>query len=161
MSTNTMERSATSEADRRRRWGLVAAAAGLIVAVIVAAVLFLPGRDAEPALELSLGGGESLASCLVFDVATLAQMSPAFEGTVTNVDGERITLDVDRWFAGGDAEQVTLIGTAGMEALIGGIAFQEGGQYLITAADGQVNYCGYSGPATPELRAQFEQAFGA
>ena len=49
----------------------------------------------------------------------------------------------------------------GMEALIAGIPFEVGGQYLITAYDGNVNYCGFSGPSTPELRAAYEQAFGA
>src|SRR5690606_30842071 len=49
---------------------------------------------------------------------------------------------------------------AGMEALIGGIPFEEGGSYLITAYDGTVNYCGFSGPATADLRAAFDEAFG-
>jgi len=49
----------------------------------------------------------------------------------------------------------------GLEALIGGIPFESGEQYLITAYDGQVNYCGFSGPSTPEFRASFVEAFGA
>jgi hypothetical protein len=36
-----------------------------------------------------------------------------------------------------------------------------GEQYLITATDGNVNYCGFSGPSTPELRSAFEEAFGS
>jgi hypothetical protein len=48
-----------------------------------------------------------------------------------------------------------------MEALIAGFPFEVGAQYLITAYDGNVNYCGFSGPSTPEFRAAFEQAFGA
>jgi hypothetical protein len=86
-------------------------------------------------------------------------MPLAFEGTVTGVDGDVVTLDVDRWFKGGDATQVTITAPAGFEALIGGIEFDEGAQYLITATDGVVNYCGFSGPSTPEMRAAFEEAF--
>ncbi len=48
-----------------------------------------------------------------------------------------------------------------VEALIGGVEFVPGQQYLITAYDGVVNYCGHSGPATPELQALFDQAFPA
>jgi hypothetical protein len=46
-----------------------------------------------------------------------------------------------------------------MQALIDGFDFEVGQQYLITAAEGTVNFCGYSGPATPELTAAFDQAF--
>jgi len=55
----------------------------------------------------------------------------------------------------------TLVAPEGMEALIGGVTFEPGQQYLITATDGVVNYCGFSGPATPELQALFDQAFPA
>jgi hypothetical protein len=46
-----------------------------------------------------------------------------------------------------------------MEALIGGIPFEVGDRYLISAQSGNVNYCGFSGQSTPELRAGFEAAF--
>ncbi|CAN5134625.1 hypothetical protein BH23ACT9_BH23ACT9_17420 [soil metagenome] len=95
-----------------------------------------------------------------FDIAILADMSPAFAATATAVGGETITLAVDRWYAGGDADTVVLHAPAGLEALIGGIDFVVGEEYLITAAGGSVNYCGYPGPATPELIAAFDEAFG-
>ena len=115
-----------------------------------------------PPLELSAGeGGDAMAMCMAFDPAFLADMPIAFEGTATAVDGERVTLEVDRWFKGGDAAEVALFAPAGFEALIAGINFEEGRQYLISASDGTVNYCGFSGEATPELRAGFEEAFGS
>ena len=52
-----------------------------------------------------------------------------------------------------------MVAPEGLEALIGGVTFEPGQQYLITATDGVVNYCGFSGPATPELQALFDQAF--
>lgn len=119
-----------------------------------------PAADAE-VLELTLGADDPLASCLAFEVATLSDMSPAFAGTAIAVSDDTVTLGVDRWYAGGTAPTVVLRTTPGMEALIGGIAFDVGQQYLITAADGTVNFCGYSGAATPELTAAFDQAFGA
>jgi hypothetical protein len=94
-----------------------------------------------------------------FDPAFLAEMPIAFEGTATEVGDDRVTLEVDRWFKGGDADEVTLTAPAGLEALIAGIDFQEGTSYLISATDGTVNYCGYSGEVTPELTAGFEAAF--
>ena len=117
--------------------------------------------EAEAPMELTAGGGDTMASCLAFDPNVLADMPVAFEGTAKNVEGERVTLAVDRWFTGGDADEVVLVAPAGLEALIGGINFEEGEQYLISATDGQVNYCGYSGPATADLEAGFEQAFGS
>ena len=117
--------------------------------------------EAEAPMELTAGGGDTMASCLAFDQNVLADMPVAFEGTAKNVEGERVTLEVDRWFTGGDPDEVVLVAPAGLEALIGGINFEEGEQYLISATDGQVNYCGYSGPATADLEAGFEQAFGS
>jgi hypothetical protein len=162
----------------RRRWivAIVAAAVVLVaaVALVVAAVAgddgdggegsdggSTAGADADlgTTLELSLGADDALASCLALDVAILADMSPAFAATATSVDGETVTLDVDQWYAGGDAESVVLQAPAGMQALIDGFDFEVGEQYLITATDGSVNYCGYSGLATPELTAAYDSAF--
>lgn len=115
----------------------------------------------EP-LELDLGDGDAMASCLAVDADTLSQMSPAFGGTVTAVDGETITIDVDTWYSGADpAESVELHAEQGLEALIGGIDFEVGQRYLITAAEGNVNYCGYSGPADEALTALFDEAFSS
>jgi hypothetical protein len=88
-------------------------------------------------------------------------MPVAFEGTVVASEGDSVTLDVDRWFKGGEASQVVLRAPQGLEALIDGIAFEVGSQYLITATDGNVNYCGFSAKSTPEMRAAFEEAFGS
>lgn len=137
---------------------LVSGSLAVVTALVVAAC---GTAEAEPPLELAAGEGDAMASCLAFDPAHLAGMPLAFEGTATEVDGDRVTLEVDRWFKGGDAEEVALLAPQGLEALIGGIDFEEGRQYLISATDGQVNYCGFSGESTQELRAGFESAFGS
>jgi hypothetical protein len=113
-------------------------------------------------LELS-GGGDAMAMCMQFSVDILADMPTAFEATATAVDGATVTLDIDHWYrdsTGSDADIVVVNAPEGMEALIGGIAFETGSHYLISAsAEGNVSYCGYTGPATDELRASFDQAF--
>ncbi|TFH21332.1 MAG: hypothetical protein E4H05_00315 [Acidimicrobiales bacterium] len=150
---------------RRRNRLLLGVAAAAIVAIGGAVIVGNNSGDdstemtAGPPIELSLGDSNVMSSCIVFDVALLADMSPAFAGTAMSVEGETVTLTVDRWYTGGDAATVILLGTAGSPALIDGFEFEVGQQYLITAAGGNVNFCGYSGPATPELTAAFDAAF--
>ena len=110
-------------------------------------------------MELALGASDAMASCIRFDVTILADMPVAFEGTASAVDGADVTLTVDHWYKGGDATTVTLHGHEGAVALLGGFPFEVGRQYLITATDGNVNFCGYSGEATPDLQSAFDQAF--
>ena len=156
------------ESRRRRNWLALGGVAAAAVVAIGGAVVVGNMSDNEPTqvaagppLELSLGASDPMAICMMFDTTVLAAMSPAFAGTATAVDGATVTLSVDRWYAGGDAATVVLEGADGSPALIGGFAFEVGQQYLITAEQGNVNLCGYSGPATPELTAGFEAAFGA
>ncbi len=152
-------------AHRRRKGMLLGMAAAAVVAIGGAVIVGNSGGSdstqvaAGPPIGLSLGDSNVMSSCIVFDVALLADMSPAFAGTATSVDGETVTLTVDRWYTGGDSATVVLKGAAGSPALIDGFEFEVGQQYLITAAEGNVNFCGYSGPATPELTAAFDAAF--
>jgi hypothetical protein len=164
VNTPVTEQSETAPEPKTNRWLIgVAAAAALVVAVGGVIALTGGGTDpvaAGPPLELNAAGEDPMAMCIVFSVEELARAPLAFEGTVAAVEGDTVTLDVDHWFRGGDAGQVILNAPQGMEALIAGIPFEVGGQYLITAYDSIVNYCGFSGPSTPEFRAAFEQAFG-
>jgi hypothetical protein len=149
----------------RRSWLVAAVAAVALVVIVAGGYTLFAGDDGEPAaqappLVLDGGAGDSMASCIVFSVDELAKAPVAFEGTVTSIEGETVTLTVDEWFKGGDAATVEVRAPAGLEALIGSIPFAEGDQFLITAYDGTVNYCGFSGPSTAEFRAAFEEAFG-
>lgn len=151
---------------RPRRW-IVPALAGVTAAVAAAIGVTTLGGGNTPVtatpLELSSTGGDALASCLPFSVDILDDMVTAFEGTVTTVDGPTVELDIDRWYndgTGSSAETVIVNAPEGMEALIGGVAFEPGRQYLVSAdAEGNVAYCGYTAPATDDLRASFQQAF--
>ena len=139
---------------------------GVVVLVALAAVAalaaswFWPLRSTD-SIELAAAGEDAFASCIAFSPEELAKVGDvAFEGTVTEVDGTTVTLSVDEWFTGGSADDVVLNAPQGMEALIGGIPFVAGEQYLISAQGGNVNYCGFSGPSTPEYRTAFQEAFG-
>jgi hypothetical protein len=165
MTTPNVEQPGSSGTPNKRPWiAAVAAAAVVIVAIGAVGLLSRDGGDpvaAGPPLELNAGGEDPMAMCIQFSVEELAKAQVAFEGTVSSVDGDAVTLDVDAWFTGGDAAQVVLNAPQGLEALIDGFAFEEGAQYLITAYDGNVNYCGFSAKSTPEMRAAFEEAFGS
>ncbi|HEY6627884.1 MAG TPA: hypothetical protein VI193_02745, partial [Acidimicrobiia bacterium] len=166
MTTPNAEQPESSGSPNKRPW-LVAVAAAAVVIVAIGAVGLLTrdgGSDpiaSGPPLELNAGGDDPMAMCIMFSVEELAKAQMAFEGTVSSVDGNVVSLDVDTWFKGGDAAQVVLNAPQGLEALIDGFAFEEGAQYLITAYDGNVNYCGFSAKSTPEMRAAFEEAFPA
>lgn len=154
---------------RTRRPVLLAGAASIAVAAAVGGVLLTQSDPAPPSepttLALSVPGGDGGAitsSCMPFDVALLKDMSPAFAGTVTEVADDSVTLDVDRWYAGGDADQVVVSQPGGATAVaLDGVAFEKGTRYLVTAEQGVVNGCGYSGEATPAFEQSFDQAFPA
>lgn len=149
----------------RTRWLLAGIAAAAAVVGLLAVTL-TDGDDGDadvvagPPVELSLGAGDMMASCMPVEVEHLAAMPVAFAGTATAVDGEQVTLDVDRWYRGGDAAVAQLHATSGQAALIAGFDFEVGARYLISASEGSVSFCGFSGPETPELTGLFDEAFG-
>lgn len=159
---------------RRKRWTLAAlgtaAVGALAIAGAAAGGLFDGGEpnlaDGPPAIEkptvYELSGGETdpmMMSCLPMEPSIIAQSPVAFRGVVDMIEGDVVTLTVDEWYQGGDAQVVTITAPLGMEALIGGIAFEPGQAYLVSAYDGVVSYCGMSGPATPELQQMYDEAF--
>lgn len=174
--TTPIETQPTAEPDGvrspgARRWLLPAAAAGAIGVIAVASALtFGGGGDDKPGtppgkdVTLTLAAPDStvMASCLPFDLKILAGMSPAFGGTVTEVSSDKVVLDVDRWFSpkGSDVTRVELTTGSPVPVSIDGVEFEQGKRYLVTAAEGTVNTCGYTGLATPDYEASFEQAFG-
>ena len=152
----------------RRHTRVVAVAAVLgTAAAIAAGALLWPGEDpARPpagqpsTLTLALPPSDAITSCIPFEVRYLADMSPAFAGTAIDVRADEVVLDVDRWYAGGDSDLVRLEIPVATSAALDGVDFVQGERYLVTAANGTVNGCGFSGPATPDLERAFEQAFG-
>lgn len=165
MSTSTEDRT-KRQTNPRRTWAIGVAAVAALVLAVAGGVALTGGEDTPPLaqappLQLDAGGEDIMASCIMFSAEELERVAEvAFEGTVTAVEGDTVTLRVDNWYRGDEAVgEVVLNAPQGMEALIGGIPFETGGRYLISAQGGSVNYCGFSGEATPDLRAGFEQAF--
>ena len=147
----------------RRPYALVAAAAA-VVAIAVGAFVALGGDDGDDdqdttAVQLGTPPSDSLASCIALEPQYLAEMSLAFRGTVTAIDGDVVSLSVDRWYKGGEGDTVAITAPDMSNTSIDGLEFGTGRTYLISATEGTVNYCGFSGPATPELQAVYDEAF--
>ena len=164
-----------SDLDRvaaRRRWhrpALAAAAAVAVIGIALAATQ-LTSEDAPKtaapttvALAVPGGGGVTMSSCIMFDVAILKDMPVAFGGVVTSVTPGKVVLDVDHWYkpADNDVTTVELATADGNTVALDGVEFVQGKRYLVTATDGNVNTCGYTGEATAELESSFSQAFGS
>ena len=160
------------------RWALTAGVAAAVVAMLAIGAFAFTGDDDEPdvaapattagapdaaepsVLELSGGTEDIMASCIAVDAEIISQSQVAFKGTVTTAGNGVVQLTVDEAYAGVDEQVVVLSAPEGMEALIGGVAWEVGAQYLVSAWEGVVSYCGMTGPATPELQAMYDQAFG-
>lgn len=156
------------DARRRSRLLLTVAASVAVLGVgsVVAVTLGGDGAgtvdDPVTALALTAPGGDPMtAMCMAFDVEALRQAPMALAGTVTKIEDRTVTLDVDRWYKGGDADVVTIALPPGdvSPALVPGVDFVQGGKFLVTAYENTVNGCGFSGPATAELTKSYDEAF--
>lgn len=156
---------------------LVAAAAVLVIAGV--GVFTLTGTDddttAPPIADdngSGDGGGEpvvislrapaaSTGRCMMPSAEVLSQQQVAFEGTVEKIDEGTVVLTPTEFYAGDEADRVEVDAPAEqLTNLIGAVEFEVGGTYLVSATDGQVTVCGFSGPATPELEQLYADAFG-
>jgi hypothetical protein len=153
-----------------RKPGVLTGLAAAVITLAIVAISVTSGGPATPtkakttvALKVAGGGtSTSSASCIQFSVPFLREMSTAFGGTVTKIDQGTVTLTVDHWFKGGTAEVVTLTtlpGDANAAVSIDGVDFVQGKRYLVTATNGTVNSCGFTGEATPVLEKAFAEAF--
>lgn len=154
---------------RRRAWAVGAAAAAVLAAGAVGIALSRGGDEpippsAKPAavMTLALPAGNAAGMCMRFSVEGLRPMEVALSGTVTAVTDGSATLEVDRWYKGGDGStEVRLTTRDRSPSLEGGVDFEKGRRYLVTATGGQVTGCGFSAAWTPDLAAAYEQAFGS
>lgn len=149
----------------RTRWLLAAAAAVVAAAVGITVAVTAGGSSshAKTVKHLALpGGGPASSMCIQFDVNILRDMPVAFSGTAAEVTDESVLLDVDHWYKGGTADQVELANpnVPGI-ALEGGIQFEVGHRYLVSASDGTVSMCGYSGEWSADFEQSFQDAFGS
>ena len=103
------------------------------------------------------GGGQ--ASCLVYDPANLPTFDVVFDGTVTAVNGDQVTFEVNEDFKGA-GDSITLTAPVVDPALVGPLPdFQVGGRYLVTAFESTINACGYTVDYDAETAASWAAAF--
>jgi hypothetical protein len=162
----------------RLTWLVAAAAVAAIAAGGTFAVNGLSGSDNTPqashqtpavtapdaraplagqTTELTVG---AQAKCAVPSAALLAQYDQAFQGTVTAIDGDTVTLQATDVYNGEVGETVQVTAPQAMvRAMIQQVKFQVGGTYLVSAYGGSVSMCGFSGPASGDLQKLFTEAF--
>jgi hypothetical protein len=166
MSTPVIE-STDESAPRRspRRWwwlGAFAAAIALVVGGVL--VANRGGGSDEQAVAFQLPGADAaMQMCLPVADNVPDPAAQAFAGTVTGVDAAGVTLDVDRWYTttGEQADVVNLTAGTDVSVALDGVEFVEGQRYLVTVLNGEVQICGVSAPATPELEALYDQWYGS
>ncbi|MDN4174640.1 hypothetical protein QWY28_16890 [Nocardioides sp. SOB77] len=118
------------------------------------------GTDAPAVLTLAAPAAQE-ARCMVPTADVLAGQEVAFLGTVEEVADDTVVLAVDEQYAGTEADEVRVESPAEqMQLLVGAVDFRDGEQYLVSATDGRVTVCGFSGPATGELQTLYAEAFG-
>ncbi len=154
-------------------WLVAAAAAVVIAGAGLFAVLDdgdeapVPSADPEPTAEstvteLSAPEPGSSGRCMVPSAETLAGMPTAFDGTVQSIEGDTVTLEPTRWYAGDPTDLVIVEAPAeALRQLLIGVEFEDGGRYLVAATDGgEVAVCGFSAPYSQGLAATYAEAFG-
>jgi hypothetical protein len=171
----TMSTDPSNERPRQRRtWAMVAAAAAVVATIGVGAAVLTAGDDdgdggrsdapeakAKKELALSLAPADPMQMCIVFSPEALKPMEVAFSGKAYDVEGDTVRLAPDHWYRGGDgADDVVLTAGSADVLLEGGIAFEDGQRYLVSAIDGQVATCGLSAPYSEEMAAAYDEAFG-
>ncbi len=165
----TTESRETGTRNRGPLTWLVAAAAVLVIAGVgIFGVRALTGDD-DPAptagpvpsathLEVSAPAGS--AKCMVPNAEVLASADVAFDGTVTGIVGDEVTLEPTHWYAGDPTETVVVTApSVQMQRVASGVSFETGGRYLVSATDGQVSLCGFSAPYDEGLAAIYAEAF--
>jgi hypothetical protein len=183
MSTPVVEETARppAPARSRRRWWLIGAGAAAVIALGVGGVVLTTDDDgteqasvpstapstppaAIPAASFQLPGADaSMQMCLAVTEYIPDPAAEAFAGTVTAIDGTTVTMDVDRWYTGTgeQADVVNLTGGTDVSVALDGVEFVVGQRYLVTAVNGEVQICGVSAPAAPDLEALYGQWYGS
>jgi hypothetical protein len=145
-----------------------------VVLVIVGATLFalLGGDDDDESVSdapssadvpnaVELVAEPSSERCMLPDVGILRQQQLAFDGVVRSVTGGQATLVPTRFYAGEETDVVVVKAPDGdLQALLSAVDFREGERYLVSATDGRVTLCGFSGPFSTELETLYAKAFG-
>lgn len=166
--------------ERSRLTWLVAAAAVLLIAGVGAFVLLdraaddevptagasdsadpsAPPTQAPTVTTLSAPGNAGAGRCAVPSPAGLAQQGLAFDGVVDEITGDIVTLTPAVFYAGEPTDLVRVEAPpAVLQQLLLAVNFEVGERYLVSASEGRVSVCGYSGTWSPELEQLYVEAF--
>ncbi|MGI8522030.1 MAG: hypothetical protein ACR2K3_01780 [Nocardioides sp.] len=162
----TRESRDTGTRDRSPLTWIVAAAAVLLIAG-VGAVLFrgdhtgsTPVAGPEEASVTQLTTAPPTGRCVMPSVRLLDAQTIAFRGTVQSVTDSAVVLKVSHWYQGGPTALARVSApSAAIRQLLGAVPFKVGGDYLVSAYQGQVTQCGLSGPYAGQLSGLYDQAF--
>jgi hypothetical protein len=161
----------TGTQDRSPLTWLVAVAVVLLIAGAALFGLLSGGTDESesPSGEASVSVPESRATltatpsearCQLPNVQVLRSQALAFDGVVRSITEGEATLEPTRFYAGEATDRVVVQAPGrDLQALLAAVDFREGERYLVSATDGRVTLCGFSGPYTSELAALYGQAF--
>ena len=169
----TTETRETGTRNRGPLTWLVAAAAVLVIAGVgVFGVRALTGDGSTPSADpqltapprttttLTVPASAGLGKCMVPNAEVLATADVAFDGTVTDIGGDQVTLTPTRWYAGKPTDDVTVTAPSEqMQQVASGVTFQQGERYLVSATQGNVSLCGFSAPYSEQLAAVYAEAF--
>ena len=116
---------------------------------------------AEPGSTTALVAPASAnAKCMAPNVQVLQANTLAFDGTVTAIEGDQVTLQPTAWFKGTPSETVTVTAPSKMlQELLVAVDFQVGGRYLVTAFQDTVTLCGFSAAYDEELAQLYADAY--
>ncbi|WP_323791786.1 hypothetical protein [Nocardioides sp.] len=120
-----------------------------------------PG-EAASVTELTLSGDASAARCLTPESApqVVAAQTLVVDAVVESISGGVVTLAPTTFYAGEATDLVTVSEPEGdLTRLLAGVEFTEGGRYLVSATDGRVTLCGFSGPYSASLAGIYKRAF--
>jgi hypothetical protein len=154
------------------RRGLVAAllGAGAVVAVAALAFVFVTGGSTptptlvpDPTGGIVPGGGLSASCIQLYSLETLANRDHAFDGTVTDVKGDRVTFAVKTAYKGVTSGSISLDApgmTGNAITSVGGPNFRVGERYLVAGDSTFAWACGFSQPYDGSVAADWAEVFG-
>ena len=116
----------------------------------------------ESVTELTITSNGTSGRCLTPEAApqVVSSQSLVVDATVESISAGVVTLAPTRFYTGEETDLVTVSEPSGdLQLLLAGVEFEEGGRYLVSATDGQVTLCRFSGPYSERLAAVYDDAF--
>jgi hypothetical protein len=147
------------------RWArTLSLATGLAAVGALVLVLAFGGRDLAPGIVPGGSDGPGSAVCVEpYSRTAITRRTFAFEGTVSSIDGERVTFTIGAAYRGAAGTSITLDapGMTGTAITSGsGPRLAVGQRYLVAGDDHFVWACGYTQPWDPTVAAEWEAALG-